>query len=69
MVDYIGLGYATLVTIGGLVGYFKAGSVVSFAAGVGAGFIAAFAALNHNFYILAGAQAFLRFWLQAARSF
>lgn len=54
MVDYIGLGYAVLVTIGGVAGYLKAGSVVSFAAGAGAGFIAAFGALNHNFYILAG---------------
>lgn len=44
MADYIGFAYAGIVFIGGLIGYIKAGSVMSFASGTIFGAAAAFAA-------------------------
>ncbi|KAM9349455.1 transmembrane protein 14C-like [Symphorus nematophorus] len=44
VVDWIGFSYAALVTAGGVVGYLKAGSVTSLAAGLLFGLLAALGA-------------------------
>lgn len=54
MADLVGVVYAGIVALGGIVGYLKAGSTASFIAGVGSGFVAALGAFNSNFYVLAG---------------
>ncbi|KAI6178297.1 UPF0136 membrane protein [Aphelenchoides besseyi] len=51
--DALGLVYAGLVTLGGVIGFVKAGSAPSFIAGATFGFAAAFGALNSNHVILA----------------
>ncbi|CAD5208004.1 unnamed protein product [Bursaphelenchus xylophilus] len=53
-IDYIGLAYAVLVLLGGVVGFIKAGSGMSLAAGLISGVIAGYGALTSNFYVLAG---------------
>ncbi|KAI6182695.1 hypothetical protein M3Y97_00408500 [Aphelenchoides bicaudatus] len=58
-VDIIGLIYAGLVSFGGIFGYLKTGSAVSFIAGTSTGFAAAFAALNSNFHLLAAVAGLL----------
>ncbi|XP_006634531.1 transmembrane protein 14C [Lepisosteus oculatus] len=49
-VDWIGFGYAALVTSGGIIGYVKAGSVPSLAAGLVFGGLAGLGAyqMSHN---------------------
>ncbi|KAI6202911.1 UPF0136 membrane protein [Aphelenchoides besseyi] len=60
--DALGLVYAGLVTLGGVIGFVKAGSAPSFIAGATFGFAAAFGALNSNHVILAiNKQAFQRY--------
>ncbi|XP_047423706.1 transmembrane protein 14C isoform X2 [Mugil cephalus] len=55
-VDWVGYGYATLVASGGVVGYVKAGSVPSLAAGLLFGGLAGFGAYQisndpHNVWV------------------
>uniref|UniRef100_A0AC35F4D8 Transmembrane protein 14C n=1 Tax=Panagrolaimus sp. PS1159 TaxID=55785 RepID=A0AC35F4D8_9BILA len=54
MVEWIGLIYAAIVAAGGFIGYLKAGSIPSLAAGLVGGSIAGIGAYTHNFYILLG---------------
>ncbi|CAD5205500.1 unnamed protein product [Bursaphelenchus okinawaensis] len=58
-IDYIGLAYAVIVLLGGVVGFIKAGSGMSLAAGVISGIIAGFGALTSNFYVLTGVAVLL----------
>jgi len=44
MVDYLGYAYAAVVALGGIMGYLKAGSVMSLGAGLTFGSLAAFGA-------------------------
>uniref|UniRef100_A0A914Z184 Transmembrane protein 14C n=1 Tax=Panagrolaimus superbus TaxID=310955 RepID=A0A914Z184_9BILA len=59
MVEYIGFIYATFVAVGGLIGFLKAGSVPSLAAGLVGGSIAGIGAYTQNFYILLGISVLL----------
>ncbi|RIA96935.1 transmembrane proteins 14C-domain-containing protein [Glomus cerebriforme] len=43
-IDYLGYAYASIVTLGGLIGFIKAGSTTSLVAGLLFGSLAAFAA-------------------------
>ncbi|CAL1580932.1 unnamed protein product [Knipowitschia caucasica] len=56
MADRVGLCYAALVTVGGLVGFAKAGSVTSLAAGLLFGLLSALGAYLHNTWISLGAS-------------
>ncbi|CAD5212192.1 unnamed protein product [Bursaphelenchus xylophilus] len=59
MADVYGVGYGALVTLGGVIGFLKAGSWPSFIAGAGFGLAAVYGGLNHNFEILAGVSGLL----------
>ncbi|VDP16761.1 unnamed protein product [Onchocerca flexuosa] len=52
MSDLVGLAYAGIIIAGGLVGYFKAGSIMSLTAGLGFGSVAGLAAYFNNNPIL-----------------
>ncbi|XP_071807603.1 transmembrane protein 14C-like [Asterias amurensis] len=66
MTDVIGFGYAAFVAVGGLVGYMKAGSLVSLVMGLAMGGLAAFGASQtsrnpSNCLAILGASAILLF--------
>ncbi|XP_072296411.1 transmembrane protein 14C-like [Eucyclogobius newberryi] len=52
--DHVGLCYAALVTAGGIIGFIKAGSTTSLAAGLLFGFLAALGAYLNNTWISLG---------------
>lgn len=52
MVEWIGFIYSALVAAGGLIGYLKAGSIPSLAAGLIGGSIAAFGSATQNYVLL-----------------
>uniref|UniRef100_A0A8C6TU56 Transmembrane protein 14C n=1 Tax=Neogobius melanostomus TaxID=47308 RepID=A0A8C6TU56_9GOBI len=55
-VDRIGLCYAALVTAGGIIGFIKAGSTTSLAAGLLFGLLAALGAYLNNTWLSLGAS-------------
>ncbi|TKR93317.1 hypothetical protein L596_007797 [Steinernema carpocapsae] len=59
MTDYFGLAYGALICTGGLVGYLKAGSVPSLAAGMICGLLAGFGAHTNNNALMLGVSSVL----------
>lgn len=64
MTDLVAYGYAAIVALGGIIGYVKAGSVMSLTAGLLCGGAAAFGAMQtsrnpSNYFVILGTSLFL----------